>query len=336
VQVPAWQVSVPLQRLLSLHGVPLVMGAVWQPVAGLQVSVVHALPSLQVSDAPAVQVPAWQVSAPLQRLLSLHAVPLASGGFWQTPAVQTSEVHGLPSVQSLPLEQGRQPAIGTLLQPVPGLQMSVVQLLLSLQLRAEPAVQVPAWQVSLPLQRLLSSHPVPLATGGFWQTPALQTLEVHELPSAQSLPLEQGRQPAIGWVLQPVLGLQVSVVQALPSLQVSAVPAVQVPAWQASLPLQRLPSSHGVPLATGAVWQPVAGLQLSVVQTLPSLQVRGVPAVQVAAWQVSAPLQRLLSLHGVPLVTGIVWQPVAGLQLSVVHTLPSLQVRGVPAVQVPA
>jgi hypothetical protein len=36
-------------------------------------------------------------------------------------------------------------------------------------------------------------------------------------------------------------------------------------------------------LATGAVWQPVAGLQLSVVQTLPSLHVSGVPAVHVPA-----------------------------------------------------
>jgi hypothetical protein len=101
------------------------------------------------------------------------------------------------------------------------------------------------------LQRSLSSHAVPLATGGFWHIPAEQTLDVHALPSAQSLPLEQGRQPAIGWLLHPVLGLQVSVVQALPSLQISAAPAAQVPAWQVSAPLQRLLSAHGVPLAAG-------------------------------------------------------------------------------------
>ena len=57
----------------------------------------------------------------------------------------------------------------------------------------------------------------------------MQTFEVQEFPSAQSLPLEQGRQPTIGVLLQPSLALQVSVVQALPSLQLSAAPAVQVP-----------------------------------------------------------------------------------------------------------
>ena len=139
-----------------------------------------------------------------------------------------------------------------------------------------------------------------------------------------------------GSVRQPVAGSQLSVVQALPSSQTRAAPRVQVPLWQVSAPLQRLPSLHDVPLATGAVWQPVAGLQVSVVQGLPSLQVSGVPAVQVPPWQVSAPLQRLPSVHEVPFVTAVFWQPVAGLQLSAVHGLPSLQVRAVPAVHIPA
>jgi hypothetical protein len=69
---------------------------------------------------------------------------LATGGFWHIPAEQTLDVHALPSAQSLPLEQGRQPAIGALLQPVPGLQVSVVQALLSLQVRAVPAAHEPA------------------------------------------------------------------------------------------------------------------------------------------------------------------------------------------------
>jgi hypothetical protein len=54
------------------------------------------------------------------------------------------DVHALPSLQSLPLEQGRQPVIGTLLQPVPGLQKSVVQALSSLQLSGVPAAHEPA------------------------------------------------------------------------------------------------------------------------------------------------------------------------------------------------
>jgi hypothetical protein len=88
-------------------------------------------------------------------------------------------------------------------------------------------------------------------------------------------------------------------------------------------------------LAAGAVWQPATGLQVSVVHTLPSLHVRGVPAVQVPPWQISAPLQALPSPHPVPFGTGTVPQPKTGLQLSVVQGLPSLHVRGVPAVQVP-
>jgi hypothetical protein len=66
----------------------------------------------------------------------------------------------------------------------------------------------------------------------------------------------------------------------LPSLQLSAVPAVHVPPWQVSPPLQTLPSLHEVPFSTGVLAQPVTGSQLSVVQTLPSLQLSGVPAPQ--------------------------------------------------------
>jgi hypothetical protein len=84
-----------------------------------------------------------------------------------------------------------------------------------------------------------------------------------------------------GLVAHPKTGSQLSVVQTLPSSQLSAVPAVHVPAWHVSLPLQTSPSRHGVPLTTGLLWQPVTGSQLSVVQTLPSSQLSGVPAVHV-------------------------------------------------------
>jgi hypothetical protein len=99
--------------------------------------------------------------------------------------------------------------------------------------------------------------------------------------------------------------------------------------------LQTVLSAQEEPLATLVCAQPVAGTQLSVVQTFESLQLRGVPAVQVPLWQVSAPLQRLASAHAVPLVTFVNTQPVLALQLSVVQTFESLQLRGVPAVQVP-
>src|SRR2546425_10049830 len=55
---PAAQVSAEVQGLPSLQGR---LAGVWtQPVAGLHVSVVHTLPSLQLSAAPATQTPAVQ------------------------------------------------------------------------------------------------------------------------------------------------------------------------------------------------------------------------------------------------------------------------------------
>jgi hypothetical protein len=99
--------------------------------------------------------------------------------------------------------------------------------------------------------------------------------------------------------------------------------------------LQTLLSRHGVPFSTAVVAHPVDGLQLSVVQTLPSLQTSGVPDAQVPPWQVSAPLQTFPSAQAVPFATAVAVHPVAGLQPSVVHTFPSLQTSGVPAVQVP-
>src|SRR5262249_43837260 len=73
VQTRFWQVSAPLQTLASAHEVPLVTLVAVQPVAGTQLSVVHGLPSLQVSGVPATQTPAEQVSVPLHRFPSLHS-----------------------------------------------------------------------------------------------------------------------------------------------------------------------------------------------------------------------------------------------------------------------
>ena len=79
--VPFWQVpvelqvSAPLQRLPSEHDVP-VAGVNTHPVADAQESVVHPLPSLQTSGAPATHAPAAeQVSSPLQALPSAHERP---------------------------------------------------------------------------------------------------------------------------------------------------------------------------------------------------------------------------------------------------------------------
>jgi hypothetical protein len=99
------------------------------------------------------------------------------------------------------------------------------------------------------------------------------------------------------------------VVQTLLSLQSRGLPGVQVPLWQVSVPLQALVSAQVVPFSTAVAVHPVAGLQPSAVQTLPSLQLGAVPAVQTPAWHVSAPSQASPSLHDVPFRTGVVVQP---------------------------
>jgi hypothetical protein len=93
-------------------------------------------------------------------------------------------------------------------------------------------------------------------------------LIVHSLSSLQASVL-------FVWT-QPVAVLHESVVQTLPSLQSSAGPPTQVPPAQWSPVVQALPSLHVSLLATCV--HPVAGLQLSSVQPLLSLQLMGVPA----------------------------------------------------------
>src|SRR5436309_688694 len=79
--------------------------------------------------------------------------------------------------------------------------------------------------------------------------------------------------PPVGGVevQAPVVGLRTSVVQGLLSLHTIGVP--QVPAWQVFPTVQALESSHGVPFGAWVDWHsPVVGLQVSVVQGLPSSQ----------------------------------------------------------------
>jgi hypothetical protein len=182
---------------------------------------------------------------------------------------------------------------------------------------------------------LPSAHEAPFGSTVLLHTPSVQTSLVHGLPSAQSAATTQDSQPGIGVFWQPLTGWQLSVVQLSPSLQLSPVPAVHTPLWQVSAPLHTLPSLQEVPFNTGVVVQPNTGSQLSVVHTLESLQLSAVPVVHTPPWQVSLPLHTLPSLQDVPFSTAVFWQPVAGLQLSVVHTLESLQLSAVPAVHTP-
>ena len=251
--MPPPQTSPDVQALPSLQLAVLFVKT--QPDATLHVSVVQGLLSLQTMPTPA-HAPPLQTSPDVQGFASSHA------------NVLLRKTH-----------------------PVAGLQLSVVQTLLSLQTIAVPGRQLPPPQVS----------PV-----------------VHASPSSQAL--------ALFVYTHPVAGLQVSVVQMLLSLQTVAAPPWQVPAPQTSPVVQAFPSSQALVLFVNT--HPEAGLQLSVVHTLPSLQTTAAPPWHEPPPQVSPDVQAFASSQAAVLF--VKTQPVAGLHVSFVHTLLSLQTTAVP------
>jgi hypothetical protein len=125
-QTVAEHVSPDVHALPSLHG--FVFATFKQPVAMLQESSVHTLPSLQLSGIPALHEPPPHTSAPL------HAFPSPHGD------VLFAKTHPLAGLQ----ESSVQPfmsaqTIGVNAQPDAGLHVSIVQALLSLQTTAVPA-----------------------------------------------------------------------------------------------------------------------------------------------------------------------------------------------------
>ena len=257
-QAPPLQTSPDVQALPSSQAFVLLVNT--HPVAGLHVSVVHRLLSSQTTAAPG----------------------------WQAPAPHVS-----PDVQALPPSQAIVLFVKT--QPVAGLQLSVVQGLLSLQTIPTPA-----------------------------QTPPLQASpDVHALPSSHALELLVKT--------HPVAGLHESVVQRLASLQTTAAPGWQAPAPHMSSDVQALPSSQAIVLLVNT--HPVAGLQLSVVQRLASSQARAGPPWQFPPPQVSLVVQAFPSSH--ESVLFVKTQPAAGVHVSVVHGLLSLQTRPAPGWHVP-
>lgn len=109
------------------------------------------------------------------------------------------------------------------------------------------------------------------------------------------------------------------------------VQALVVPGWQEP-PEHTSPLVQASPSSQAAVLfgysQPEAGLQELSVQALPSSQATDVPPVQ------EPPLQTSPLVHASPSsqesVFGLDIQPTIGLQISVVHTLPSSQLMLVP------
>src|SRR6185369_7871341 len=74
VQAPSTQVSVPLQKMSSLHDPVLLVWA--QPVAGAHESSVQGLPSSQLGPVPPTQAPPAQVSLVVQAFPSSQGLVL--------------------------------------------------------------------------------------------------------------------------------------------------------------------------------------------------------------------------------------------------------------------
>jgi hypothetical protein len=141
---------------------------------------------------------------------------------------------------------------------------------------------------------------------------------VHALPSLQGKEL-------LAWV-QPVPELQPSLVQTLPSSQFDAAPPMQKPPAHVSLVVHASPSSQVAELFVCA--HPLAGMQVSVVHTLLSLQFGAGPPMHEPPKHASFTVHALPSLHGAVLF--VYTHPDSASQLSSVQPLPSLHTSGVP------
>lgn len=324
-QAPALQVSPVVHALSSSQDAVLLV--LWQPALGSQLSVVQGLPSSHNVAAPPKHPPPLQES-PVVQLLSSLQLPAVGAKRQPAAASQLSAVHGLPSsqpteappvqvppaqaspaVQALPSSQAA--VLLVLLQPACGSQTSVVQGLLSSQLTAVVPVHRPTAQVSPEVHASPSSQAVVLSVA-VQPTAGSQASVVHGLlsshttwvtpphkpraqvsPVVQALPSSQG--PLVATLLQPLRGSQLSAVHGLPSAHRAALPPVQEPSAQASPLVQLSPSSQGA--AIGAKTQPPAGLQVSLVQGLLSLQATAWP-LHTPATHVSPAVQASPSVQG--------------------------------------
>ena len=330
-QMPVAQTSPLVQTLPSSQKTPLRPGACWHfPVAPLHASLVHTLPSSQLSWLP-LHTPPWQVSPPVHASLSLQPLPLSAvsthrpltHAVWMhcgLMAQSFSVVHALPHL-----------GICTYTHlPVAFWQTSTVQSLPSPQTVGVPA-QVPLWQVSPVVHALSSLHALPLVAGLVTHLPAIlsQLSMVQALPSSQTTFLPVLHAPP----------LQTSPkVHALPSLQVvpSAGVLVQWPELHKSA-VQTLASSqslsilHALPhRGMAECWQ-TPPAQLSAVQASPSSQLMLPVPTHTPVLHTSPLVHALPSLHGTLLGPGPTRQlPVLGSQPSLVQTLPSSQTCAVP------
>src|SRR3989442_1614318 len=220
-----------------MASLPVFAGFETLPVEGSQVPTVWPWSAaVQVTGLPPVQTPAWQVSVWVQASLSSHAVPSAALGFEHVP-VAGSQV----------------PAVWHWSAAV--------------QVTGLPPVQTPAWQVSVWVQALLSSHAVPSClnpSAGQYAPVPVQVSATSQKPPAAPTPPAPGPSgptppPAAGSPSPPAgvpppgppahvpPGPTPPLVQGWPWSQLppaaAAVP-LHVPELQVSFAVQALPSSQ--------------------------------------------------------------------------------------------
>jgi len=313
---PGWQAPVAhaspvVQALPSLHD-RLLLVCVQPPVAP-QASVVQALLSSQANAAPGTHTPLAQASSTVQALPSVQAMVLLVN-VQPLAGLQASVVHGLPSLHAsaVPAAQAPLAQMSPLVQALPSLHGAVLSLWLQPFCASQTSV----------VHGLLSSHGAKLPPV---QTPSRHlSLTVQELPSSHAA--------VLGVKVQPVALLQASSVQGLPSEQGSALPGVQAPAVQISPNVQTLPSEQ---LAVVSLWtQPLTGSQVSAVHGFRSSQLATEPGTHAPPLQMSPTVQPLLSLQ--PSLFSRNVQPAARSQESVVQGLPSLQGSDAPGAHTPA
>jgi hypothetical protein len=182
-QAPAWHVSLAVQRLPSLQGVPSARGENTQPVAGEQVSEVQALPSAHASGAPALQAPFWQESPWVHASPSEQAVPLGLAGVEHWP------VAGLHAPATWHCDRGAQ-AIGFEPTHTPAWQASVwVQALPSEQVLPVVGPQVPFAAAPAATLHAWQSLATPPPHAALQQTPSTQKPEAHSAPATHGSPL---------------------------------------------------------------------------------------------------------------------------------------------------
>jgi hypothetical protein len=179
--VPAWQMSVSVQALPSLHAAVLL---VWtQPVVALHESSVHPFASPQFVAEPPTHVAEEHVVAWVQALWSSHWVPFGLTVPWQTPALEA--VHLSLAVQSFPSSHATPVLAVYAHAPVLALQVPAFwHWLGAAQITGLEPTQTPRWQLSVAVHLLPSEQVVPFTTEVLVHLFFTQVSAVHVFPSS--------------------------------------------------------------------------------------------------------------------------------------------------------